>query len=433
MLLYVTMESIINNCPENGNCNYCVRYSSFIQRSDADPILRSKLDSIKRTVLDYHARVVEKKFKRNFKPLLIDIPWLNKNFGGDISKLFKNLGSLSESITPNNTNEIDIGTKDKRIREIYTDTINSKNLKIVSGGIYFENNYKLCIINKKIVLRALSTKKVPKMIGDLLRPDIGVGMEWDTDTIGFTEEAALVKTPQLTEREWEGIYLDLLFSDDNLDVIDTLPSFKLVDEDFEEVSMDILFEHKNYTFKDIGVVKYKPWYITQTTGESTGESTGKSTVESTVESTGDTTTNIIELSTTYKSKQIYGVINGDHKILHKGEGFVYVTNSNGPVNNGDYITTSVIPGIGCKQDSEYLCNYTVGKSISNIDFTQECVFMDDNGVVLDADLGTELGDIDLHILAEINNVEFTNSTDVLGILRSRYTHRVKKIACIYCC
>jgi hypothetical protein len=51
-----------------------------------------------------------------------------------------------------------------------------------------------------------------------------------------------------------------------------------------------------------------------------------------------------------------------------GEGSIWVTNINGNIENGDYITTSIIPGYGKRQDSEFLCNYTVGKS------TMSCYF-----------------------------------------------------------
>ena len=51
-----------------------------------------------------------------------------------------------------------------------------------------------------------------------------------------------------------------------------------------------------------------------------------------------------------------------------GEGAIWVSNFNGPLENGDYITTSNIPGIGMKQDSEMLMNYTVAKITMDCDF-----------------------------------------------------------------
>lgn len=51
-----------------------------------------------------------------------------------------------------------------------------------------------------------------------------------------------------------------------------------------------------------------------------------------------------------------------------GEGGIWVTNVNGNLENGDYITTCEIPGYGMKQDSEFLHNYTVAKITCDCDF-----------------------------------------------------------------
>ena len=53
-----------------------------------------------------------------------------------------------------------------------------------------------------------------------------------------------------------------------------------------------------------------------------------------------------------------------------GEGGVWVSNYSGSLENGDYITSSPIPGIGMKQDDDLLHNYTVAK------ITQDCYFND---------------------------------------------------------
>ncbi len=54
-----------------------------------------------------------------------------------------------------------------------------------------------------------------------------------------------------------------------------------------------------------------------------------------------------------------------------GEGAVWVSNKNGPLESGDYITTSDIPGYGEKQDSEFLANYTVAKITMDCDFNPQ--------------------------------------------------------------
>ena len=46
-----------------------------------------------------------------------------------------------------------------------------------------------------------------------------------------------------------------------------------------------------------------------------------------------------------------------------------VSNFNGNLENGDYITTSPIEGIGMKQDDDLLHNYTVAKITQDEDFS----------------------------------------------------------------
>jgi hypothetical protein len=51
-----------------------------------------------------------------------------------------------------------------------------------------------------------------------------------------------------------------------------------------------------------------------------------------------------------------------------GEGSIWVTNINGSLENGDYITSSVIPGYGKRQNDDLLHNYTVAKTTMSCDF-----------------------------------------------------------------
>ena len=51
-----------------------------------------------------------------------------------------------------------------------------------------------------------------------------------------------------------------------------------------------------------------------------------------------------------------------------GEGAVWIVNASGNLENGDYITTSALPGYGTKQADDLLHNYTVAK------ITQDCSF-----------------------------------------------------------
>jgi len=54
-----------------------------------------------------------------------------------------------------------------------------------------------------------------------------------------------------------------------------------------------------------------------------------------------------------------------------GEGAIWVSDYNGSIENGDYITTSPIPGIGMRQNDDLLHNYTVAKITMDCDFNPE--------------------------------------------------------------
>jgi hypothetical protein len=51
-----------------------------------------------------------------------------------------------------------------------------------------------------------------------------------------------------------------------------------------------------------------------------------------------------------------------------GEGGMWICNANGSLENGDYITTSNLQGLGMKQSDDVLHNYTVAK------ITEDCLF-----------------------------------------------------------
>ena len=56
-----------------------------------------------------------------------------------------------------------------------------------------------------------------------------------------------------------------------------------------------------------------------------------------------------------------------------GEGGIWVCDAAGPIENGDYITTCLIPGIGMKQSDDLLHNYTVAKATMDCDFNPQLV------------------------------------------------------------
>ena len=63
-----------------------------------------------------------------------------------------------------------------------------------------------------------------------------------------------------------------------------------------------------------------------------------------------------------------------------GEGAIMVCNMNGNLENGDYITTSHIEGLGMKQDDDLLHNYTVAKITQDCNFASGTTNVTHNGV-----------------------------------------------------
>lgn len=51
-----------------------------------------------------------------------------------------------------------------------------------------------------------------------------------------------------------------------------------------------------------------------------------------------------------------------------GEGAIWVCDANGPLENGDYVTTSALAGYAMRQDSPFMANYTVAKVTCDCDF-----------------------------------------------------------------
>jgi len=54
-----------------------------------------------------------------------------------------------------------------------------------------------------------------------------------------------------------------------------------------------------------------------------------------------------------------------------GEGAVWVVNTGGTLESGDYVTTSNVPGYGMKQDDDLLHNYTVCKVTMDVNFAPQ--------------------------------------------------------------
>ena len=83
---------------------------------------------------------------------------------------------------------------------------------------------------------------------------------------------------------------------------------------------------------------------------------------------------LVDISTQFQDKRVFGVIGGQDSgrivVNSIGEGAIWVCNAAGNLQNGDYITSSTIPGMGIKQQEDTLMNYTVAK------ITMDCSFDD---------------------------------------------------------
>jgi len=63
-----------------------------------------------------------------------------------------------------------------------------------------------------------------------------------------------------------------------------------------------------------------------------------------------------------------------------GEGLVWVTDKNGELQSGDYICSTIVPGLGGKQADDLLHNYTVAKCVETIDWSSVTDTIDHDGV-----------------------------------------------------
>jgi hypothetical protein len=101
---------------------------------------------------------------------------------------------------------------------------------------------------------------------------------------------------------------------------------------------------------------------------------------------------MVQLSRTKKDKRVAGVLGmasrfnsrPERLIINSvGEGGIWVCNSNGNIENGDYITSSDYLGYGEKQDDDLLHNYTVAKATIDCNFELDsnnynCIELNDN-------------------------------------------------------
>jgi hypothetical protein len=101
---------------------------------------------------------------------------------------------------------------------------------------------------------------------------------------------------------------------------------------------------------------------------------------------------IVALSRQKKDKRIFGVLglagrvsnNKNRLIINSGgEGAICVANSNGNIENGDYLQSSDLLGYAEKQDDDLLHNYTVAKATMDCDFQLDSPYYqcyEENGI-----------------------------------------------------
>ena len=129
-----------------------------------------------------------------------------------------------------------------------------------------------------------------------------------------------------------------------------------------------------------------------------------------------------------------------------GEGGIWVSNKNGNLENGDYITSSTIPGYGQRQNDDILKNYTVAKITCDCDFTEIVVVTknhkitdnyyeyDENGNPVYENVLDEQGNETTHLKHELRYL----LTDGTQITKEEYSERndayiAAFVGCTYHC
>lgn len=120
------------------------------------------------------------------------------------------------------------------------------------------------------------------------------------------------------------------------------------------------------------------------------------------------TVNTLELSAIYNDKRVFGIYSysktrtietpqsvtnpfvpppppiisyiTSYYVNALGEGAIWISNYSGEIQNGDYITSSPIPGYGTLQSDDLMHSYTVAKCTENIDWSNVTETIEYNGI-----------------------------------------------------
>jgi hypothetical protein len=172
---------------------------------------------------------------------------------------------------------------------------------------------------------------------------------------------------------------------------------------------------------------------------------------------------IVEYSKKEKDKKCFGVVNyieniddkihdlgfnknfitvkktGDERLIVNsiGEGSIWVSNYNGPLENGDFITTSPIPGIGMKQDEDYITNYTVGKITMDCDFNPKKIEVKRSLELYRNGILNNILDKNENIIYEntgiIEDEYKIENIDINGNIREDGEYKMAFVGCTYHC
>ena len=126
-------------------------------------------------------------------------------------------------------------------------------------------------------------------------------------------------------------------------------------------------------------------------------------------------------------------------IAGTGEGGIWVCDHNGILQTGDFITTSPIPGIGMKQDSDIVHNYTVGKITMDCDFNPKLLSSTSN-IEIQSDIATS--NINISIIETYEyDIRYLNSNGII-IQKNEYcdlqtsnipVYKMAFVGCSYNC
>jgi len=154
---------------------------------------------------------------------------------------------------------------------------------------------------------------------------------------------------------------------------------------------------------------------------------------------------------------------GDHRLVLNavGEGSLYVSDYNGPISNGDYVCSSLIPGICMKQDDDILHNYTIAKVTMNCDFNpkyeallilkEELIYtsninvsnvtvtsnlenvLDSNGDLIYVEQRDENSNVIYDYEYEMKYIKLDGSIIQKDMYNSNVDYRIAFVGCIYLC